>query len=199
MLQPRKCWEVLGKRSLVSWRARPVAQHASAPSALRADCTVSVLLQNDQRHVQAAWFCCLHKLVMTSCSCHKQNLFPLPEKLRSAHGPHMLTCIGAPAGASVGKAKNKCQARVTEQPHWRGKQRRGCSCAGGLPAGGSQVKDRGRAGSPAHMDRSWLPALCPFPCSLLPQHSWGTGAMTVPILQPRGLRPPGNHTEYLRQ
>lgn len=58
-----------------------------------------IWLHHDQHRVGASQVSCLHKLVMTSCSC--------PEKWRSA--------LELPWEATVGKAKNKCQARVTEQ------------------------------------------------------------------------------------
>lgn len=43
---------LVGKRSRDSQRARLVARRAVAPSALDEDCTVSVLLQDDQHHAE---------------------------------------------------------------------------------------------------------------------------------------------------
>lgn len=157
-------------------------------SALHRDCPVFIRLQHGQHRVGASQVSSLHKLVMASCFCHLQKLFTCPEVEEctwAAHGPH--TCSRAselPWEATVRKAKNKCQAKVTEQHRQAGAPG---EAEVGLEGVGAPWS--GFSGEGHRPGWSWLPASVPDPLLTPTPSCWGNGATAVPILQRRGLRP----------
>lgn len=164
-------------------------------SALHRDCPVFIRLQHGQHRVGASQVSCLHTLVMASCFCHLQKLFTCPEVEEctwAAHGPH--TCSRAselPWEATVRKAKNKCEAKVTAAPTGRGSW----GSRGGAGGGGSPLEWVLR-----ERTQAWL-ELATSLCAGSPPHpypivlgQWGHGCAHSPA---KGTEAPGN--QCLRQ